>query len=187
MLGGVRRPPLIAVLVLVLAVLVARRIDAPAPPADAGGRVAAGPGTVLEVLDGDTLVVRMAGYEGPVRIVGVDTPEIRHGDEPAACFGPEAATATAAWLTGRPVVVRPAREQRDRYGRLLAYVAGVDGPLAGRDLARALALSGLARALPIAPNLDDAPAIDERVARARLMRRGLWAACGEARAFPGRG
>lgn len=182
-----RRPPLIALLVLVFAVLVARRVDSPAPPVDRGGPVAAGPAVVLAVLDGDTVVVRMAGYEGPVRIVGVDTPEIRHGDEPAACFGPEAAASTTAWLAGRPVVVRPAREQRDRYGRLLASVEGVEGPLAGRDLARALALSGLARALPIAPNLDDAPAIDERVARARLLRRGLWAACGEARAFPGRG
>ncbi|MGA0122735.1 MAG: thermonuclease family protein, partial [Gaiellales bacterium] len=83
--------------------------------------------------------------------------------------------------------VRPAREQRDRYGRLLARVEGVDGPLAGRDLARALALSGLARSLAIAPNLDDAGPIAERVARARLLRRGLWGACGEARAFPGRG
>lgn len=182
-----RRPPLLAVVVLVFAVIVARRVDSPAPPADHGGRVAAGPATVLAVLDGDTLVVRMAGYEGPLRVVGVDTPEIAHRGDPAACFGPEAAASTAAWLAGRRVVVRPAREQRDRYGRLLATVEAVDGPLAGRDLARALALTGLARALPIAPNLADAPAIAERVARARLLRRGLWAACGEARAFPGRG
>lgn len=182
-----RRPPLLAVLVLVLAIAVARQVDVPRAPADDGGAIAAGPAAVLAVLDGDTLVVRMADYEGPLRVVGVDTPEIARGDEAAACFGPEAAAATAAWLAGRRVLVRPAREQRDRYGRLLATVEAVDGPLAGRDLARALALTGLARALPIAPNLADAPAIAERVARARLLRRGLWAACGEARAFPGRG
>ncbi|MEY4226203.1 MAG: nuclease ue, partial [Actinomycetota bacterium] len=109
-----RRPPLLAVLILALAVVVARRVDSPAPPADHGGRVAAGPATVLAVLDGDTLVVRMAGYEGPLRVVGVDTPEIAHRGDPAACFGPEAAASTAGWLAGRSVVVRPAREQRDR-------------------------------------------------------------------------
>ncbi len=185
-----RRPrvPVLALAVLAAAVLVARQVPfAGEPPADRGGPVAAGVADVLEVLDGDTVVVRMAGYQGPVRIVGVDTPEIAHGDEPAACHGPEAAAAVRAWLGGRRAVVRPAREQRDRYGRLLAYVEGVDGPLAGRDLARALAVSGLARPLPIAPNLDDAPAIAERAARARLMRRGLWGTCGQARAFPGRG
>ena len=183
------RPRTVAVVVLLAAALVAGRL-VPAPraeaPRDDGGPVAAGPARVLEVLDGDTVVVGMAGYEGPVRVVGVDTPEIPHPGRPAGCFGDEARGATRAWLLGRVVRLAPAREQRDRYGRLLARLEPVDGPLAGRDLARALALSGYARPLPIAPNTDDAPAIAHQVRVAQARRRGLWAACGFAAAFPGK-
>ena len=182
-----RRPLLVAVCLLVAAGFLARQVDAPtAAPADSGGPVVAGAGAIVAVLDGDTVIVQMAGYDGPVRIVGIDTPEVAHRGAPAACFGEVAAASVRAWLLGRQAHVEPAREQRDRYGRLLARIAPVDGPIAGRDLARVLALSGLARALPIAPNLDDARAIDEAVAVARRNSRGLWGACGQAQAFPQR-
>ena len=174
------------VLVLLLAVVVGRLVPVPHRAVPADGPVLAGTGLVLDVLDGDTAIVRMAGYEGPVRVVGVDTPEIPHPGRPAGCFGEEARAAARVWLLGRVVAVRPALEQRDRYGRLLARLVPADGPIAGRDLARTLALSGFARELPIAPNTDDAPAIARQVRVAQLRRRGLWAACGFAAAFPGK-
>ena len=175
--------------VLVAAVLLARGVGVPTEregSAPSTGPVAAGPAVVADVLDGDTVIVRMAGYEGPVRVVGVDTPEIVHPGKPAGCFGEEAKAATTAWLLGRTVALAPALEQRDRYDRLLARLVPADGPLAGRDLARALALSGFARELPIAPNTQDAPAIAAAVRSAQRHGRGLWAACGFAAAFPGK-
>lgn len=183
-----RRSPLLILLVLLAAVVIARLVPVPAPErvAGDGGPVAAGPAVVLEVLDGDTIRVRMAGYEGPVRIVGIDTPEIEHPGKPAGCFGEQAAAATRDWLLGRTVALVPAREQRDRYDRLLARVEPSDGPIAGRDLARTLALSGLARALTISPNTEDAAAIGIAVRSAQRHARGLWAACGFAAAFPGK-
>ncbi|MEI6689654.1 MAG: thermonuclease family protein [Thermoleophilia bacterium] len=183
-----RRSPLVIVVALLLAIIVARLIPVPhdAPVVSSSGPIAAGPAIVLDVLDGDTIRVRMAGYEGPVRIVGVDTPEIEHPGKPAGCFGEQAAAATRAWLLGRTVEVTPAIEQRDRYDRLLARVVPPDGPISGRDLARTLALSGFARELPIAPNTDDAPAIAAEVRSAQRHGRGLWSACGFAAAFPGK-
>lgn len=179
---------LLVALALLAALVVGRLVPVPraAPVPDDGGPVTAGAARVLDVLDGDTVVVTMAGYAGPVRVVGIDTPEIPHPDRPAGCFGDEARAATRAWLLGRVVAVRPALEQRDRYGRLLAGLVPADGPIAGRDLARTLALSGFARELPIAPNTADAPAIARQVRVARERRRGLWAACGFAAAFPGK-
>ncbi|MGI9186298.1 MAG: thermonuclease family protein, partial [Gaiellales bacterium] len=173
---------------VVTAVVIGRMVHVPhdVPMSSGSGPVAAGPALVLDVLDGDTIRVRMAGYEGPVRIVGVDTPEIEHPGKPAGCFGEQAAAATRAWLLARTVALVPAIEQRDRYDRLLARVAPADGPIAGRDLARTLALSGLARELPIAPNTDDAPAIAAEVRSAQRHGRGLWSACGFAAAFPGK-
>jgi micrococcal nuclease len=183
-----RRSLALIVAVLVAAVLVTRLVAVPrdAPPVPSGAAVVPGAAQVLDVLDGDTIRVRMAGYEGPVRIVGVDTPEIEHPGKPAGCFGEQAAAATRAWLLGRAVMVAPAIEQRDRYDRLLARVVPADGPIAGRDLARTLALSGFARELPIAPNTDDAPAIAAEVRSAQRHGRGLWSACGFAAAFPGK-
>ena len=183
------RRSLVVIVVLLLAVVgIARLIRVPteSAPVASSGPVAAGPAEVLDVLDGDTIRVRMAGYEGSIRIVGIDTPEIEHPGKPAGCFGTEAAAATRAWLQGRVVDIAPALEQRDRYDRLLARVVPRDGPIAGRDLARTLALSGFARELPIAPNTQDAPAIVEQVRIAQRHGRGLWAACGFAAAFPGK-
>lgn len=183
-----RRSPLVIGLVLVAAVAATRLMHVPhdSTAVSTSGPVAAGPAMVIDVLDGDTIRVRMAGYEGSVRIVGIDTPEIEHPGKPAGCFGEEAAAATRAWLIGRTVEVTPAIEQRDRYDRLLARVVPPDGPIAGRDLARTLALSGFARELPIAPNTDDAPEIAAEVRSAQRHRRGLWSACGFAAAFPGK-
>ena len=72
---------------------------------------------VQRVVDGDT--VRLVGL-GPVRLIGVNTPEV-YGH--VQCFGPEAsAFAKRVMRKGAEVRYRIGREAHDRYGRLLAYV-----------------------------------------------------------------
>jgi micrococcal nuclease len=144
-------------------------------------------GRITHVADGDTFRIALSAGEETVRVIGIDTPEIAHADRPAGCFGDEAAAWADANLRGRSVRLTRGQEPVDRFGRTLAQVTVVDGPLAGRDLARALAAAGLARPLPIEPNTRDAAAIAQTVAGARRTRLGLWGACGFARAFPGRG
>ena len=80
--------------------------------------------TVVEVVDGDTIRVRLPdGREEPVRYIGIDTPE--RGDP---CFQ-EAADANARLVEGRRVRLERDVSERDRYGRLLAYVHRVGDDL----------------------------------------------------------
>ncbi len=65
-------------------------------------------------------------------------------------------------------------EERDKYGRLLAYVY-VDGERYDDELLRL----GYARLLIIPPNGAHGRALLEAELEARTARRGLWSACGE--------
>ena len=82
-------------------------------------------GTVSEVIDGDTIRVVSRGFETPVRLIGIDTPETRAPGTPVQCFGPAATRRVQRLLPeGRQVILvtDPTQAARDRYGRLLAYV-----------------------------------------------------------------
>jgi micrococcal nuclease len=129
--------------------------------------------TVLDVIDGDTITVRLPGGEiTDVRYIGVDTPESVHPDEPVQCFGKRAGEANEALVGGREVTLRLGPERRDDYGRLLAYVyAG--GGLVNAELVR----RGLARTLSIAPNDAMAPVFSRLAAAAGRAGTGLWGAC----------
>lgn len=70
---------------------------------------------VLDVIDGDTIDVRVGGREERVRYYGVDTPE--RGDR---CFG-DATDRNEALVGERVLLLSDARE-RDRFDRLLRYV-----------------------------------------------------------------
>jgi micrococcal nuclease len=132
-------------------------------------------GQVTYVIDGDTVVVRLAsGESAHVRLVGIDTPEIAHDGRPGECFGARASRLARRLALGRQVLLQPGRERHDRYGRLLAYVRVVGGP---DDLERTLLAAGAARTLAIAPNIDRAAAYAEVERAARRAGRGLWGAC----------
>ncbi len=148
----------------------------------AGGRLShPASGHVDAVLDGDTIVV-----DGThVRVIGIDTPEIAH-DRPAACYGDVAATYVRDALLGQRVRITTGPESHDKYGRTLADVTALTGPLAGADLAATLADRGLARQLAIPPNDGNAADIERRVRAARRARLGLWSACTFSTAFPGK-
>ena len=148
----------------------------------AGGRLGQpGNGHVDAVLDGDTIVV-----DGThVRVIGIDTPEIAH-EKPAACFAAAAADFVRRALLGQRVRITTGPESHDKYGRTLASVTALTGPLAGTDLAATLADRGFARQLAIPPNDGNAADIERRVRAARRARLGLWSACTFASAFPGK-
>lgn len=136
----------------------------------------AGRGTVVEVVDGDTLRVRVGGTVDDVRLIGIDTPETHHPTRPVECYGPEAAARTAALVPpGTEVRLERDAEARDRFDRLLAYVHR-----AGDDLFVNLALvaEGAAVARPYPPNLARQRDLDAAGARARAAGAGLWGVCG---------
>lgn len=128
---------------------------------------------VVEVVDGDTIVVALAnGATDTVRLLGVDTPETKHPTKGVECFGPEASAFTKSRLTGKVVRLESDVERRDVYGRRLAYVY-VDG----RRFEDVLLRRGYARFLVIPPN--DAHGRDLLAAEldARRQSRGLWGGC----------
>lgn len=94
--------------------------------------------TVTLVVDGDTLDAERDGVTERVRVIGIDTPE------QGQCGFEEAARALTFLALGREVdLTTGARDERDRYGRLLAYVDVVEdsGPL---DVGLSLVTDGYA-------------------------------------------
>ena len=135
----------------------------------------AGAGRVVRVVDGDTVVVDVAGSDEHVRLLGIDTPESVDPRSPVECFGTEAAARTAALLPpGAEVRLVRDVEARDRYARLLAYVYRIDD---GSFVNLVLVEEGYAAPLTYPPNVAHAGEITAAAARARHAGRGLWAAC----------
>jgi len=128
---------------------------------------------VLRVVDGDTIQVRLdSGSVERVRYIGIDTPESVKPGTPVQCFAKKASHYNASLVAGRPVTLRLDAEQRDRYGRLLAYV--YTGPT---FVNRVLVARGYARTLTIPPNVSHADEFARLARRAREGGMGLWRAC----------
>ncbi|HXK38756.1 MAG TPA: thermonuclease family protein [Candidatus Paceibacterota bacterium] len=79
---------------------------------------------VVKVVDGDTIAVEMNGKSETIRLIGLDTPETVDPRKPVQCFGEEASKKAKELLTGKMVRIEvdPSQDERDKYGRLLAYV-----------------------------------------------------------------
>lgn len=97
---------------------------------------AGGPFTVQSVVDGDTIRIDCNGESTRVRLVGINTPETVKDGSPVECGGPEASTALHTILDSGQVFLStdPAQGERDRYGRLLAYVWAMDGSLVNQTM-----------------------------------------------------
>ena len=84
---------------------------------------------VTKVIDGDTLSIDMNGIKETLRLIGINTPETVDPRKPVECFGKEASTKANELLSGKRIRVEkdPTQGERDKYGRLLAYVYREDG------------------------------------------------------------
>lgn len=91
---------------------------------------------VVEVSDGDTIVVNLDDNEERVRLIGVDTPETNHPSKPVQCFGRAATQFTTHLIDGHLVRLEadPTNSNRDRYNRLLRYVYLDDGTLVNKSI-----------------------------------------------------
>ena len=135
--------------------------------------------TVMRVIDGDTIEVHLSAAgrnrREHVRLIGIDTPESKKPNTPVECFAKAASAGTESLLpSGTPVRLERDVEERDRYGRLLAYVfRASDGLFVNLELARA----GYAAALTYPPNVAHTDAFLDAVAVARAAGIGLWGSC----------
>ncbi len=140
-----------------------------------GGPLPPGQATVVEVIDGDTVVLDFGDREEIVRLLGIDTPETVHPDKPVECFGPEASARTKALLpAGTEVVVERDVEARDRFDRLLAHIRlAVDGTHVNLVLVQ----EGFADTLIIEPNQAYASRMRGAASVARASAVGMWGRC----------
>lgn len=148
---------------------------APAVPSTATYRID-------HVADGDTVDLRNGAR---VRLVQIDTPEVYFGAE---CYGPQASAITKRLLppgTAVRLLVEPATDRVDQYGRLLRYVIRARD---GLDVNLRLVAVGAA-----APYFYDgrrgmyAGRLEQLATHARAQRLGLWRACPRTRLDPYRG
>ena len=126
-------------------------------------------GVVIEVVDGDTLLLD-SGLE--VRLIGLQAPKLPLGRPgfPTWPLAPEAKAALATLAGGRTVVLAYGGLRRDRYGRALAQVYRADGLW----LQGAMIEDGHARVYSFADNRACARGLLALEAQARAERRGIW-------------
>lgn len=131
--------------------------------------------SVVDPVDGDTLVVRLNGKRENIRLIGVDTPETKHPNKPIECGGPEASTFTATQFPrGTKIEIVRDIEPRDRFGRLLAYVFRLSD---GMFLNRALIENGFGAAYPFEPNTMFSLEFASLELLAQNNSVGMWAYC----------
>jgi micrococcal nuclease len=132
-------------------------LELPAELAPGGG------GRVVEVIDGDTVVL---GDGREVRLVGIQAPKLPLGRAgfPTWPLAPEAKQALAKLVLGREVALGLGGLGRDRHGRVLAHLfRGGDGLWIQGEMLRL----GLARVYTFADNRALAEALLQREMRRR--------------------
>lgn len=153
----------VAILVILIVVLVTGDGDEPATSTEA---------RVTRVVDGDTVEADVDGTEEDVRYIGVDTPESVKPGTPVECFALKASHFNERLVEGKTVRLEYDAEQRDVYGRLLAYVY-----LGDTFVNAELVERGYATTLTIPPNTRFADLFARLKEKASELGRGLWGRC----------
>jgi micrococcal nuclease len=126
---------------------------------------------VERVIDGDTLKINLNGRTETVRLLLIDTPETVHPNKPVEPFGKEASNFTKQTLPpGSDIQVELGIGERDKYGRLLAYVYKN-----GKKINEQLLEKGLARvAYVYPPNTKHIDEFRDIQSKAQKQAIGIW-------------
>ncbi|HCC32648.1 MAG TPA: nuclease [Clostridiales bacterium] len=134
---------------------------------------------VLHAIDADTVRVRFGGWEGNVRLIGLDTPEL---GPPAEPWAEEAHDALWAVLPGDLMVyLEFDLAEWDQHGRRLAYVWRLipreysEAEIRLWMVNAAMLERGWARPLAVPPNLRYAELFEQLAREAKDAGKGLWA------------
>lgn len=138
------------------------------------------PAVVTKVVDGDTACMDVGRTVERVRFIGVDTPETKHPTVGVEPYGEEASAFTERSLAGRKVYLELDVQERDKYGRLLAYVwlepptSGSEDEVRSKMFNARLLLEGYAQVMTIPPNVKYADMFVKFQREAREAGKGLW-------------
>jgi micrococcal nuclease len=126
-------------------------------------------GQVERVVDGGTITVRIGDRTETVRYIGLDASELDRPAKRKQSAGLEAAEANRQFVEGLSVRLELDVQERDRDGRLLAYVYVGDLMVNAELVAQ-----GLATATTVPPNVKHQELLLKLQREARLLRLGLW-------------
>lgn len=144
---------------------------APSTPTPTAPAAAALEASVVDVVDGDTLDVRLDGKTQRIRLILVDTPEVFGGVQ---CFGREASDYTKKLLpAGTALRLERDVSNTDRFDRLLRYAYLADGRMVNELLVR----DGFARVATFPPDVKYVDRLRSVEREAREAGRGLWSGC----------
>jgi micrococcal nuclease len=137
------------------------------------------PVVVTRDVDGDTIHVRMPnGRDETIRMLLIDTPETVHPDMPVEPFGPEASNFAKKELpVGKHIYIEEgvSGHERDKYGRLLAYVYISPTDMYNEDVVK----RGLARvAYVYPPNTKHLTELERDQSYAKVHHLGIWSISG---------
>ncbi len=140
----------------------------PTPRPTAKPAAATGLVLVTSVVDGDTLKVRLGGVTERVRVIGIDTPELRGGE----CYAQQASSRMQSLVQSKKVrLVRDrTQDDRDRYGRLLRHVQLADG----RQVAKLLIAGGFGEEYTYDRAYAGQAAYRAAESAARKAGKGIW-------------
>ena len=122
---------------------------------------------VTRVVDGDTFIINFNDKEDRVRMIGIDTPEITNGKNHP--FGQEAYKFTKKAIEGQKVKLELDTAERDKYGRILAYVY-----IGDRFINAELLEKGLAQIMTVPPNVKYADEFVKLQKDSREDMVGIW-------------
>ena len=132
------------------------------------------PVDLVRVVDGDTIIVMLDGTEERIRYIGIDTPEMNlrspNPPEPGAEL---ASLANEVILADRPILIELDAQERDRYGRILAYV-WIEFEGERLMVNEILIRLGLAVPLTIPPNVKYVDRFKKAQEKAREEKLKLW-------------
>jgi micrococcal nuclease len=138
------------------------------------------PVEISSVIDGFTVrMIGPTGTEEPLRLLGVNAPEIQAPGLPPLCFGPESTARLTELIQAGPATLELDADRQDRAGRVLGYLWVTDesgGPLLVNER---LIAEGYARYLPSPRGLRYADLLTAAQESARNQGLGLWTACPE--------
>ncbi len=126
---------------------------------------------VISVADGDSVTIMLSSKKEKVRLIGIDAPEL--GQKP---WGAESKKYLESLISssGSKVRLEYDVEQRDKYGRILAYLWTTDGTLLNLSMVK----NGQAVLYTFPPNVKYVNDLKAAQAEARNKGLGIWSGKG---------
>ena len=126
------------------------------------------------VYDGDTLLItdRNGKNKRKIRVIGIDTPEVKHHQQKAQLYGAKAREELRVLLkdVNYQIFLEFDKEKYDRYKRILAHVYLANG----KSISEWLLQRGFAKTLIIPPNVKHAECYKNAERQAQQQKLRLW-------------